>query len=88
MLVWNGLWKVVLFARAHHRRGGVLFVLGSRAAAREEEETRRQTALLIQEIDAHKPPTRIAGAPRGRRVRHLAKEPLCRRLSHELRSPR
>lgn len=43
-----------------------LFVLAQQRRAA-EEETRRQTALLIQEIDAHKPHRRRTAARQGSR---------------------
>jgi len=63
---------------------------GAAEAARPEEETRRQTALLIQEIDRAQAQNRrrIAARQGGSpSPPHLAKSRLCRRLSHETRSP-
>jgi len=57
-----------------------LFVLAQQSRRAAEEETRRQTALLIQEIDAHK--RTDAELQRAKEVadRQSGQEPLCRRL--------
>ena len=48
------LWKVFLALSIIIGVVAWLFVLAQQSRRAAEEETRRQTALLIQEIDAHK----------------------------------
>jgi signal transduction histidine kinase/ActR/RegA family two-component response regulator len=65
-----------------------LFVLAQRSRRAAEEETRRQTALLIQEIDAHKrTDAELQRAKEVAESANLAKSRYVVGLSHELRSP-
>jgi signal transduction histidine kinase len=65
-----------------------LFVLAQQSRRAAEAETRRQTALLIQEIDAHKrTDTELQRAKEVAASANLAKSRYVVGLSHELRSP-
>jgi signal transduction histidine kinase/ActR/RegA family two-component response regulator len=65
-----------------------LFVLAQQSRRAAEEETRRQTALLIQEIDAHKrTDAELQRAKEVAESANLAKSRYVVGLSHELRSP-
>jgi len=65
-----------------------LFVLAQQSRRAAEEETRRQTALLIQEIDAHKrTDAELQRAKEVAEAANLAKSRYVVGLSHELRSP-
>ncbi|QOZ28010.1 ATP-binding protein [Bradyrhizobium sp. CCBAU 51753] len=65
-----------------------LFVLAQQSRRAAEAETRRQTALLIQEIDAHKrTDAELQRAKEVAESANLAKSRYVVGLSHELRSP-
>ncbi|MGP8123914.1 MAG: ATP-binding protein [Xanthobacteraceae bacterium] len=65
-----------------------LFVLAQQSRRAAEAETRRQTALLVQEIDAHKrTDTELQRAKEVAEAANLAKSRYVVGLSHELRSP-
>ncbi len=65
-----------------------LFVLAQQSRRAAEAETRRQTALLIQEIDAHKrTDAELQRAKEVAEAANLAKSRYVVGLSHELRSP-
>jgi len=65
-----------------------LFVLAQQSRRAAEDETRRQTALLIQEIDAHKrTDAELQRAKEVAESANLAKSRYVVGLSHELRSP-
>lgn len=65
-----------------------LFVLARQSRRAAEAETRRQTALLIQEIDAHKrTDAELQRAKEAAESANLAKSRYVVGLSHELRSP-
>ncbi|MCA1377907.1 MULTISPECIES: ATP-binding protein [unclassified Bradyrhizobium] len=65
-----------------------LFVLAQQSRRAAEAETRRQTALLIQEIDAHKrTDAQLQRAKEVAESANLAKSRYVVGLSHELRSP-
>jgi signal transduction histidine kinase/purine-cytosine permease-like protein/ActR/RegA family two-component response regulator len=65
-----------------------LFVLAKQSRSAAEAETRRQTALLIQEIDAHRrTDAALQKAKEAAEAANLAKSRYVVGLSHELRSP-
>jgi signal transduction histidine kinase/CheY-like chemotaxis protein/purine-cytosine permease-like protein len=88
MLVWNVLWKVFFALTLIIGVVAWLFVLAQQSRRAAEEETRRQTALLIQEIDAHKrTDAELQRAKEVAESANLAKSRYVVGLSHELRSP-
>jgi len=88
MLVSNALWKVFFALTLIIGVVAWLFVLAQQSRRAAEEETRRQTALLIQEIDAHKrTDAELQRAKEVAESANLAKSRYVVGLSHELRSP-
>ncbi len=82
------LWKVFFALTIIIGVVAWLFVLAQQSRRAAEEETRRQTALLIQEIDAHKrTDTELQRAKEVAESANLAKSRYVVGLSHELRSP-
>ncbi|AWM03963.1 hybrid sensor histidine kinase/response regulator [Bradyrhizobium amphicarpaeae] len=87
-LVSNVLWKVFFSLSIIIGVVAWLFVLAQQSRRAAEEETRRQTALLIQEIDAHKrTDAELQRAKEVAESANLAKSRYVVGLSHELRSP-
>lgn len=88
MLVSNVLWKVFFSLSIIIGVVAWLFVLAQQSRRAAEAETRRQTALLIQEIDAHKrTDAELQRAKEVAESANLAKSRYVVGLSHELRSP-
>jgi signal transduction histidine kinase/CheY-like chemotaxis protein/purine-cytosine permease-like protein len=88
MLVSNVLWKVFFALTLIIGVVAWLFVLAQQSRRAAEQETRRQTALLIQEIDAHKrTDAELQRAKEVAESANLAKSRYVVGLSHELRSP-
>ena len=88
MLVSSLLWKVFFALTIIIGVVAWLFVLAQQSRRAAEEETRRQTALLIQEIDAHKrTDAELQRAKEVAEAANLAKSRYVVGLSHELRSP-
>jgi signal transduction histidine kinase/ActR/RegA family two-component response regulator len=88
LLLSEVLWKVFFALTIIIGVVAWLFVLAQQSRRAAEAETRRQTALLIQEIDAHK--RTDAELQRSKEVAesaNLAKSRYVVGLSHELRSP-
>jgi len=82
------LWKVFLALSIIIGVVAWLFVLAQQSRRAAEAETRRQTALLIQEIDAHKrTDAELQRAKEVAESANLAKSRYVVGLSHELRSP-
>jgi signal transduction histidine kinase/CheY-like chemotaxis protein/purine-cytosine permease-like protein len=82
------LWKVFFALTIIIGVVAWLFVLAQQSRRAAEEETRRQTALLIQEIDAHKrTDAELQRAKEVAESANLAKSRYVVGLSHELRSP-
>jgi signal transduction histidine kinase/CheY-like chemotaxis protein/purine-cytosine permease-like protein len=82
------LWKVFFALSIIIGVVAWLFVLAQQSRRAAEEETRRQTALLIQEIDAHKrTDAELQRAKEVAESANLAKSRYVVGLSHELRSP-
>jgi signal transduction histidine kinase/purine-cytosine permease-like protein len=82
------LWKVFFALTIIIGVVAWLFVLAQQSQRAAEEETRRQTALLMQEIDAHKRTDReLQRAKEVAESANLAKSRYVVGLSHELRSP-
>jgi len=82
------LWKVFFALTIIIGVVACLFVLAQQSRRAAEEETRRQTALLIQEIDAHKrTDAELQRAKEVAESANLAKSRYVVGLSHELRSP-
>ncbi|QIP07050.1 MULTISPECIES: hybrid sensor histidine kinase/response regulator [Bradyrhizobium] len=87
-LVSDVLWKVFFSLSIIIGVVAWLFVLAQQSRRAAEEETRRQTALLIQEIDAHKrTDAELQRAKEVAESANLAKSRYVVGLSHELRSP-
>lgn len=87
-LVSDVLWKVFFSLSIIIGVVAWLFVLAQQSRRAAEEETRRQTALLIQEIDAHKrTDAELQRAKEVAEFANLAKSRYVVGLSHELRSP-
>jgi signal transduction histidine kinase/CheY-like chemotaxis protein/purine-cytosine permease-like protein len=88
VLVSNVLWKAFFALALIIGVVAWLFVLAQQSRRAAEEETRRQTALLIQEIDAHKrTDAELQRAKEVAESANLAKSRYVVGLSHELRSP-
>jgi signal transduction histidine kinase/ActR/RegA family two-component response regulator len=88
ILVSNVLWKVFFALTIIIGVVAWLFVLAQQSRGAAEEETRRQTALLIQEIDAHKrTDAELQRAKEVAESANLAKSRYVVGLSHEPRSP-
>src|SRR4051794_31072436 len=82
------LWKVFFALSIIIGVVAWLFVLAQQSRRAAEAETRRQTALLIQEIDAHKrTDAELQRAKEVAESANLAKSRYVVGLSHELRSP-
>jgi signal transduction histidine kinase/purine-cytosine permease-like protein/DNA-binding NarL/FixJ family response regulator len=82
------LWKVFFALTIIIGVVAWLFVLAQQSRRAAEAETRRQTALLIQEIDAHKrTDAELQRAKEIAESANLAKSRYVVGLSHELRSP-
>ena len=82
------LWKVFFALTIIIGVVAWLFVLAQQSRRAAEAETRRQTALLIQEIDAHKhTDAELQRAKEVAESANLAKSRYVVGLSHELRSP-
>ncbi|HVX76816.1 MAG TPA: ATP-binding protein [Bradyrhizobium sp.] len=82
------LWKVFFALTLIIGVVAWLFVLAKQSRRAAEAETRRQTALLIQEIDAHKrTDAALQRAKEAAEAANLAKSRYVVGLSHELRSP-
>jgi signal transduction histidine kinase/purine-cytosine permease-like protein/ActR/RegA family two-component response regulator len=82
------LWKVFFALAIIIGVVAWLFVLAQQSRRAAEAETRRQTALLMQEIDAHKRTDReLQRAKEVAESANLAKSRYVVGLSHELRSP-
>ena len=87
-LLSDVLWKVFFALTIIIGVVAWLFVLAQQSRRAAEEETRRQTALLIQEIDAHKrTDAELQRAKEVAESANLAKSRYVVGLSHELRSP-
>ena len=87
-LVSKVLWKVFFSLSIIIGVVAWLFVLAQQSRRAAEAETRRQTALLIQEIDAHKrTDAELQRAKEVAESANLAKSRYVVGLSHELRSP-
>jgi signal transduction histidine kinase/CheY-like chemotaxis protein/purine-cytosine permease-like protein len=87
-LVSGVLWKVFFSLSIIIGVVAWLFVLAQQSRRAAEAETRRQTALLIQEIDAHKrTDAELQRAKEVAESANLAKSRYVVGLSHELRSP-
>jgi len=88
LLLWDVLWKVFFALSIIIGVVAWLFVLAQQSRRAAEAETRRQTALLIQEIDAHKrTDAELQRAKEVAESANLAKSRYVVGLSHELRSP-
>jgi signal transduction histidine kinase/CheY-like chemotaxis protein len=88
LLVSDVLWKVFFALAIIIGVVAWLFVLAQQSRRAAEAETRRQTALLIQEIDAHKrTDAELQRAKEVAESANLAKSRYVVGLSHELRSP-
>jgi signal transduction histidine kinase/purine-cytosine permease-like protein/ActR/RegA family two-component response regulator len=88
LLVSGVLWKVFFALTLIIGVVAWLFVLAEQSRRAAEAETRRQTALLIQEIDAHKrTDAELQRAKEVAESANLAKSRYVVGLSHELRSP-
>jgi signal transduction histidine kinase/FixJ family two-component response regulator len=88
ILVSDVLWKVFFALTIIIGVVAWLFVLAQQSRRAAEAETRRQTALLIQEIDAHKrTDAELQRAKEVAESANLAKSRYVVGLSHELRSP-
>jgi signal transduction histidine kinase/CheY-like chemotaxis protein len=88
LLVANVLWKVFFALSLIIGVIAWLFVLAQQSRRAAEDETRRQTALLIQEIEAHKrTDAELQRAKEVAESANLAKSRYVVGLSHELRSP-
>lgn len=88
LLLSDALWKVFFALSIIIGVVAWLFVLAQQSRRAAEEETRRQTALLIQEIDAHKrTDAELQRAKEVAESANLAKSRYVVGLSHELRSP-
>jgi signal transduction histidine kinase/CheY-like chemotaxis protein/purine-cytosine permease-like protein len=84
----NVLWKVFFSLTIIIGVVAWLFVLAQQSRRAAEAETKRQTALLIQEIDAHKrTDAQLQRAKEVAESANLAKSRYVVGLSHELRSP-
>jgi signal transduction histidine kinase/ActR/RegA family two-component response regulator len=84
----NVLWKVFFALTIIIGVVAWLFVLAQQSRRAAEAETKRQTALLMQEIDAHKRTDReLQRAKEVAESANLAKSRYVVGLSHELRSP-
>lgn len=87
-LLSDVLWKVFFALTIIIGVVAWLFVLAKQSRRAAEAETRRQTALLIQEIDAHKrTDAELQRAKEVAESANLAKSRYVVGLSHELRSP-
>jgi signal transduction histidine kinase/CheY-like chemotaxis protein len=88
LLVAGVLWKVFFALTLIIGVVAWLFVLAQQSRRAAEAETQRQTALLIQEIDAHKrTDAELQRAKEVAESANLAKSRYVVGLSHELRSP-
>jgi signal transduction histidine kinase/purine-cytosine permease-like protein/ActR/RegA family two-component response regulator len=88
LLLSDVLWKVFFALTIIIGVVAWLFVLAQQSRRAAEAETRRQTALLIQEIDAHKrTDAELQRAKEVAESANLAKSRYVVGLSHELRSP-
>jgi signal transduction histidine kinase/purine-cytosine permease-like protein/ActR/RegA family two-component response regulator len=88
LLLSDVLWKVFFALMIIIGVVAWLFVLAQQSRRAAEAETRRQTALLIQEIDAHKrTDAELQRAKEVAESANLAKSRYVVGLSHELRSP-
>jgi signal transduction histidine kinase/CheY-like chemotaxis protein len=88
VLVSNVLWKVFFSLSLIIGVVAWLFVLAQQSRRAAEDETQRQTALLIQEIEAHKrTDAELQRAKEVAESANLAKSRYVVGLSHELRSP-
>jgi signal transduction histidine kinase/CheY-like chemotaxis protein/purine-cytosine permease-like protein len=88
VLVSNALWKVFFALSLIIGVVAWLFVLAQQSRRAAEDETQRQTALLIQEIEAHKrTDAELQRAKEVAESANLAKSRYVVGLSHELRSP-
>ncbi|MGA7805163.1 hybrid sensor histidine kinase/response regulator [Bradyrhizobium sp.] len=88
VVVSSVLWKVFFALTIIIGVVAWLFVLAQQSRRAAEDETRRQTALLIQEIDAHKrTDAELQRAKEVAESANLAKSRYVVGLSHELRSP-
>jgi signal transduction histidine kinase/CheY-like chemotaxis protein len=82
------LWKVFFALIIVIGVAAWLFVLAQQSRRAAEAETRRQTALLMQEIDAHeRTDAELQRAKEAAEAANLAKSRYVVGLSHELRSP-
>ena len=82
------LWKVFFALTIIIGVVAWLFILAQQSRSAAEAETRRQTALLIQEIDAHRrTDAELQRAKEVAELANLAKSRYVVGLSHELRSP-
>jgi len=87
-LLADVLWKVFFALSIIIGVVAWLFVLAKQSRRAAEEETRRQTALLIQEIEAHRrTDAELQRAKEVAESANLAKSRYVVGLSHELRSP-
>src|ERR1700704_643060 len=88
LLLFDVLWKVFFALTIIIGVVAWLFVLAQQSRRAAEEETLRQTALLIQEINAHKrTDAELQRAKEVAESANLAKSRYVVGLSHELRSP-
>jgi signal transduction histidine kinase/CheY-like chemotaxis protein len=88
LLISGVLWKVFFALSIIIGVVAWLFVLAQQSRRAAEDETRRQTALLIQEIEAHKrTDAELQRAKEAAEAANLAKSRYVVGLSHELRSP-
>jgi signal transduction histidine kinase/ActR/RegA family two-component response regulator len=88
LLISDVLWKVFFALSIIIGVVAWLFVLAQQSRRAAEDETRRQTALLIQEIEAHKrTDAELQRAKEAAEAANLAKSRYVVGLSHELRSP-
>lgn len=87
-LLASSLWKVFFALTIIIGVVAWLFVLVRQSRRAAEEETKRQTALLMQEIDAHqRTDAELQRAKEVAEAANLAKSRYVVGLSHELRSP-
>jgi signal transduction histidine kinase/purine-cytosine permease-like protein/FixJ family two-component response regulator len=87
-LIADALWKAFFALVIIIGVVAWLFVLARQSRRAAEAETKRQTALLIQEIDAHKrTDAELQRAKEAAESANLAKSRYVVGLSHELRSP-
>jgi len=88
LLISDVLWKVFFALSIIIGVVAWLFVLAQQSRRAAEDESQRQTALLIQEIEAHKrTDAELQRAKEAAEAANLAKSRYVVGLSHELRSP-